>query len=88
MWQRHKTHLANFEQTSLRVIWFTWVPLLGCRHIEMSRPASTRMKSPELKTLLTGLAMGIENGKLHLVMGFFDFPPIKLGEYLFQRSID
>ncbi len=37
MWQKHKTHLANFDKSSLRIIWFRWAPLLGCRHIEMSR---------------------------------------------------
>jgi hypothetical protein len=24
MWQKHNSHLANFDVTSLRVIWFRW----------------------------------------------------------------
>jgi len=32
---KDKIHLANFDQASLRVIWFRWGPPLGCRHIEM-----------------------------------------------------
>jgi len=39
MWQKHNVHFANFDLTSLRVIWFCWGSLLGCRHIEMSRAA-------------------------------------------------
>jgi hypothetical protein len=44
MWQEHKTHLANFDKPGLRIIWFRWRPLLGCRHIEMSRPESSPRK--------------------------------------------
>jgi hypothetical protein len=33
MWQKHKIHLANFDKAGLRVIWFRWGSLLGCRHI-------------------------------------------------------
>jgi hypothetical protein len=32
MWQKHKIHLANFDKATLRVIWFSWGSLLGCRH--------------------------------------------------------
>jgi hypothetical protein len=37
MWQKHNIQSANFDLASLRVIWFELGPLLGCRHIEMSR---------------------------------------------------
>jgi hypothetical protein len=37
MWQKHKIHLANFDQSTLRASGFVAAPLLGCRHIEMTR---------------------------------------------------
>jgi len=44
MRQKHNIQLANFDMASLRVIWFRWGALLGCRHIEMSRPESSPRK--------------------------------------------
>jgi hypothetical protein len=45
MWQKHKIHLANFDQATLRVIWLHGGPLLACGHIEISRADSARRNS-------------------------------------------
>src|SRR5207253_8527139 len=56
LWQKHNIQLANFDLASLRVIWFELGPLLGCRHIEMSReraklPGKRRRTKPEIVRL-------------------------------------
>ena len=38
MWQTRNIHLVKFDQSTLRVSAFVGNPLLGCRHVEMSRP--------------------------------------------------
>jgi hypothetical protein len=45
MWQKHKVQLANFDKATLRVYLVSLGPLLGCRHIEMSRAESARCNS-------------------------------------------
>ena len=38
MWQKRKTQLVKFDQSTLRVICFRWEPAFGCWHVAMSRP--------------------------------------------------
>jgi hypothetical protein len=42
MWQKHNIHLANFDMAGFACYLVSLGPLLGCRHIEMSRAESAR----------------------------------------------